>query len=115
MSARHTRRNFLGRAAALAVLGAAGARCGDAVAAIEPIKRMGGPFLRPGINAYSFLELLNQNLKDPSTGIDVFAVCDFCAKHNVDAIDITSYFFPGYPNPPEETYLHRIKRYAHDL
>jgi sugar phosphate isomerase/epimerase len=83
-------------------------------AAFDPIPRTGGPLLTPGLNAYSFLEQLNQNLADASKGIDLFGVCDFCAKHDIEAVDLTGYFFPGYPKPPADSYVSRIKRYVHD-
>jgi len=68
----------------------------------------------PSLNAYSFLEQLNDNLKDPTKGIDLFGVIDFCVTHDIPAIDLTGYFFPGYPNTPSHDYLNRIKRYVHE-
>ena len=68
----------------------------------------------PSLNAYSFLEPLNDNLKDPSKGIDLFGVVDFCVKHDIPAVDLTGYFFPGYPEAPPDAYLRKIKRYIHD-
>jgi sugar phosphate isomerase/epimerase len=68
----------------------------------------------PTLNAYSFLEQLNANIADPQTGIDLFGVCDFCVKHDIEAVDLTGYFFPGYPNAPSDDYIARIKRYTHD-
>jgi sugar phosphate isomerase/epimerase len=103
-----TRRNLL-RLAALTPLAAA-----TSTYALEPIKRTGGPLLKPALNAFSFLELLNENMKDASKGIDLFGVCDFCAKHNIEAVDLTGYFFPGYPQVPADNYLNRVKRYTHD-
>jgi sugar phosphate isomerase/epimerase len=103
-----TRRNFL-RLAALAPLAAA-----MPCPAVEPIKRTGGPLLKVGLNAYSFLELLNENIKDAGKGLDLFGVCDFCAKHNLEAVDLTGYFFPGYPKSPANSYVNRLKRYTHD-
>lgn len=82
--------------------------------AVEPIKRSGGPFFKPTLNAFSFLEQLNVNLADPTRGIDLFGVVDFCAQHNIEAIDLTGYFFPGYPLVPPGAYINRMKRYAHD-
>ncbi|HEX8913763.1 MAG TPA: sugar phosphate isomerase/epimerase family protein, partial [Humisphaera sp.] len=76
--------------------------------------RVGGPLLKPALNAYSFLEALTANQKDPATGIDLFGVCDFCARHDVEAVDLTGYFFPGYPKPPADAYVSRIKRFVHD-
>lgn len=101
------RRNFL-RLAALTPLAAA-----QSSFALEPIKRSGGPLLKPALNAFSFRELLNENIKDASKGIDLFGVCDFCAKHNIEAVDLTGYFFPGYPKVPADSYVNRIKRYTH--
>jgi hypothetical protein len=39
-------------------------------------------------------------------------VCDFCARQGFDAVDLTGYFFPGYPNAPDDRYLSRLKRHA---
>ena len=71
--------------------------------------------LKPSLNAYSFYELLEANGKDPAKGIDLFGVCDFCAKQGFDAIDATGYFFPGYPNAPSDRYLVKLKRHVFDL
>jgi sugar phosphate isomerase/epimerase len=103
-----TRREFL-RLAALTPLAAA-----TSTYALEPIKRTGGPLLKPALNAFSFLELLNENRKNASKGIDLFGVCDFCAKHNIEAVDLTGYFFPGYPKVPADSYVNRMKCYTHD-
>jgi sugar phosphate isomerase/epimerase len=73
------------------------------------------PRLKTSLNAFSFLELLNANAKDPKTGIDLFGVCDFCAKQGFDGVDVTGYFFPGYPNAPDDRYLVKLKRHAFDL
>ncbi len=82
--------------------------------ALTPIQRAGGPFLKPTLNVYSFLELLTENQKDASKGIDLFGVCDFCAKLNIEAVDLTGYFFPGYPKVPADSYVNRMKRHVHD-
>ena len=103
-----TRRGFL-QMAALAPLAAA-----VPLRAQTPLPRGGRPLLKPSLNAYSFLEMLNENLKDSAKGIDLFGVCDFCAKHDVEAVDLTGYFFPGYPKPPAAAYVSRMKRYVHD-
>ena len=51
-----------------------------ASAAYAPAPRAGKARFTPTLNAYSFLEQLNANLADPTKGIDLFGVCDFCAK-----------------------------------
>ncbi|MEO8563425.1 MAG: sugar phosphate isomerase/epimerase family protein [bacterium] len=74
-----------------------------------------GPRLKTGLNAYSFVELLQENAKDSTRGIDLFGVLDFCAKLGFDGIDVTGYFFPGYPAAPADAYLVKLKRHAFDL
>ena len=105
-----SRRSFLERAGLFSV--AAIGLSPLAHAALAPIRRVGGAQLRVGLNAFSFLELLNENARDPGRGIDLFGVCDFCALQGFDAVDLTGYFFPGYPSAPDERYLSRLKRHA---
>lgn len=83
-------------------------------AAYAPLPRTGRARFTPTLNAYSFLEQINANLADPTKGIDLFGVCDFCVKHDIEAVDLTGYFFPGYPKAPSDGYIARIKRYTHD-
>ncbi len=113
MNPQPTRRSFLKTAALLPF--AAGFSSTSASAAFEPVKRVGGSHLKTSLNAYSFLELLNANMKDKSKGVDLFQVCDFCAKCEFDAVDVTGYFFPGYPDAPDDKYIIALKRHAFDL
>jgi sugar phosphate isomerase/epimerase len=110
----NSRRSFL-KQAALLPLAVASLPLVSATAAVTPIKRVGGSHLKTSLNAFSFMELLNANLKDASQGVDLFQVCDFCAKQNFDAVDVTGYFFPGYPNAPTDGYIYKLKRHAFDL
>jgi sugar phosphate isomerase/epimerase len=109
-----TRRSFLTKSALLP-FAAVGFPLSSASAAFEPIKRSGGSHLKTSLNVYSFLELLNANIKDKSKGVDLFGVCDFCAKCGFDAVDVTGYFFPGYPGVPEDQYIIALKRHAFNL
>lgn len=116
MNSSTSRRSFLKQAALLPLAAAVGAPSASAgSAAFEPVKRVGGSHLKTSLNAYSFLELLNANIKDKTQGVDLFHVCDFCAKCNFDAVDVTGYFFPGYPNAPDDKYIIALKRHAFDL
>ena len=115
MNSHPTRRSFLKHAALLPFAAAAGLPLGTATAAVTPIKRIGGAHLKPSLNAYSFLDLLNANAKDRSQGVDLFQVCDFCAKTDFEAVDVTGYFFPSYPKVPDDTYIYQLKRRAFDL
>jgi sugar phosphate isomerase/epimerase len=109
-----SRRGFLKSAALLPFAATAGIPFTAAAAALAPIRRAGGANIKTSLNAYSFLELLNANLKDKTKGIDLFQLIDFCAECNFDAVDLTGYFFIGYPNAPEDKYLIDIKRHAFD-
>ncbi|MGV3755114.1 MAG: sugar phosphate isomerase/epimerase family protein [Verrucomicrobiota bacterium] len=114
MKSSSTRRSFLQRAALLP-LTAATIPAASLSAAIAPIDHVGSASLKPALNVFSFLELLNANLKDATKGIDLFGVCDFAAKLDLAAVDITGYFFPGYPKAPEASFIARIKRHTHAL
>jgi sugar phosphate isomerase/epimerase len=108
------RRGFLRRISSSSVFVATSSGASTLLGEYGPIQRIAGAHLRISLNAYSFLELLNANAKDSSTGVDLFQVCDFCAKHGFDAVDLTGYFFPGYPNAPDDSYIIKLKRYAFD-
>jgi sugar phosphate isomerase/epimerase len=110
----NSRRSFLKRAAMLPLVAASRPLAASAAAA-TPIKRVGGSHLKTSLNAYSFVELLNANLKDPAKGVSLFQVCEFCAEQDFDAVDVTGYFFPGYPHAPTDEYLYKLKRRAFDL
>lgn len=110
-----TRRQFLGSSALLGLAVASGLTGSPAHAAAAPVPRLGGSRLRTSLNAYSFLEQLNANAKDKSKGIDLFGVCDFCARTGFDGVDLTGYFFPGYPLAPDDGYLIALKRHAFNL
>ena len=89
--------------------------CGPCAAAITPVHRVGGPRLKVGLNAYSFSKLLNQNVKQPGAGLSLHELVDFCARQNVEGLDITGYFFSTYPHPPGDAEVNAVKRHAFDL
>lgn len=116
MSRKVNRRDFLQNVSYLSLFAAAGAGTGGALAIAQPqIKRVGGSKLKTSLNAYSFNKLMSDNAKDPSTGLSLLELLDFCAKHDFDAIDPTGYFFPGYPAVPSDGYLNEFKRRAFHL
>lgn len=56
------------------------------------------------LNAYSF----NQPLRDEEMTLK--EMIDYAASMNFDAVDLTGYYFPGYPDVPSKEYVNRIKR-----
>jgi sugar phosphate isomerase/epimerase len=61
------------------------------------------------LNAYSF----NSLLTNKKTTLD--ELIEFCARENFDAIDMTGYYFPGYPQVPTDEYIYHLKNKAHRL
>ena len=65
--------------------------------------------LKTSLNAFSF----NQSLLDGSMSLeDMFA---FCADKGFDGVDITAYYFPGYPRVPSDEFLYNTKMTAFRL
>jgi sugar phosphate isomerase/epimerase len=117
MNFKINRRDFLKSASMASVYAAAGVGVSSTLALADPqIKRIGGPKLKISLNAYSFSKMLNDHKKDPSTGISLFDLLDFCAKNNFEAVDPTGYFFPGYPSElPTDAFINEFKRRAFEL
>ena len=65
--------------------------------------------LKLSLNAYSF----NKPLLDGSMTID--DLLDFCAGKGFDGVDITGYYFKGYPVVPSDEYIYHIKQKAFRL
>ncbi|MDX1285251.1 MAG: TIM barrel protein, partial [Draconibacterium sp.] len=99
----NSRRNFMKSMLAVPV-----ATSGIA-SVFSPSDSLSGEFghkFKLSLNVFSF----NRMLRDGK--IDLFNVMDFCAENNFDAIDPTGYYFPGYPNVPDDKYIAEFKRKA---
>lgn len=103
------RRKFLrSLATASAVTGLGSFSWADA----RPIKNRNGHTanrFKISLNAYSF----NEPLRSGKTNLE--AVMEFCAEQGFDAIDLTGYYIPGYPEIPADEYIYHLKRKAHRL
>lgn len=62
--------------------------------------------LKTSLNAFSF----NDALLAGKMNLD--ELIEFCAEQDFDAVDITGYYFPGYPAAPSDEYIYHIKRKA---
>ena len=65
--------------------------------------------LKLSLNAYSFDRLL----RDGSMSIS--DMLDYCARTGFDAVDLTGYYFPGYPSVPADDFIFEVKRKAFKL
>jgi len=77
------------------------------------IKRSGEPLIKLSLNAYSFSDLLTGKDKTADGNpFTLFELLDWCAKENISGLDVTGYFFPGYPEVPTDDYINSFKREA---
>ena len=58
--------------------------------------------LKVSLNAFSF----NEPLRNGS--MTLFDLLNFCAEQNFDAVDLTGYYFPGYPKVPTDEYIFKL-------
>ncbi|MBK8882234.1 MAG: sugar phosphate isomerase/epimerase [Bacteroidales bacterium] len=65
--------------------------------------------LKISLNAFSF----DKPLKAGTMSLD--DLLDFCARTGFDGVDLTGYYFPGYPAVPADDYIFHIKRKAFRL
>lgn len=69
----------------------------------------GNNFLKISLNAYSFNVLLL------SKKITIDDLLDYCARIGFDGVDLTGYYFPGYPEAPSDDYIYHVKKKAFRL
>jgi sugar phosphate isomerase/epimerase len=96
------RRKFIKNTSAIALLPALGFTRLDSYAT-PPSKAAN---IKLSCNLYSF----NEPLTLGTMNLD--SVIDFCADLGFDAIDPTGYYFPAYPQVPEDEYIYHIKQKA---
>ncbi|HPT32049.1 MAG TPA: sugar phosphate isomerase/epimerase family protein [Prolixibacteraceae bacterium] len=69
-----------------------------------------------GLNAYSFNDLLTaKSSRDNQPLFTFFNLLDWCACQNIKAVDLTGYYFPGYPEVPSDEYIAALKGKAAKL
>jgi sugar phosphate isomerase/epimerase len=105
MNERTLRRTFLSQSMAVAA-SALAARPETALAAGE-VKRRSGTKIKLALNSYSF----NRPLMAGQMTLD--DVIDYCAAHSIDGVDLTGYYFKGYPSVPSDEYIYNLKRKAY--
>jgi sugar phosphate isomerase/epimerase len=65
--------------------------------------------LKLSLNAFSF----DKPLKAGTMSLD--DLLDFCAETGFSGVDLTGYYFPGYPVVPSDEYIYHIKQKAFRL
>jgi sugar phosphate isomerase/epimerase len=98
-----TRRGFLAKAA---FIGSAGHLAwASHAAAIDPVGRTRPSHLKLSLAAFSYRDYLS----GPKKSMDLFGFVDLAADLALDAVELTSYYFP---EDVTVDYLHRLKQHA---
>lgn len=77
--------------------------------AADPVKRIGKPYMKLSLAAYSFNRSLPRNWPTPRQSDSTMTLLDFidyCAEMNLDGTELTSYYFP---QEVTDEYLLQIK------
>ncbi|SVE46989.1 uncharacterized protein METZ01_LOCUS499843, partial [marine metagenome] len=81
----------------------------------EPFIRPGQPRLRLALAGYSFRKFFSWSKGNPqqsakaSQEMDMFKFIDYCADHDCEGVELTSYFFPP---DADKAYYNRLKYHA---
>ena len=102
------RRKFLTSIIGLPVAASAGISL-NATPANEQRRQRNISGLKTSLNAFSFNDLLTNGT------MTISDMLDFCAAAGFEGVDITGYYFKGYPQVPSDEYLFQIKRKAFRL
>ena len=76
-----------------------------AAAAIDPIRRTGGPRMKLSLAAYSFRD----SLTGPKKTMTLDDFVERASTYDIDAVEPTSYYFP---DPPTPEYCRALRRHA---
>ena len=75
-----------------------------------------GAHVKFSLNAYSFNDALTgKDNTDKYPAFSLLDLLDWCASQNIEALDATGYYFPGYPEVPSDEYIFRFKQKAFRL
>jgi len=76
----------------------------------KPNEKVSGTgHLKISLNAFSFNDLLL------AKKITIDDVLDFCVRIGIEGVDLTGYYFPGYPEAPTDEYIYHVKKKAFRL
>lgn len=106
-----SRRAFLARSAKAGLACAAAGWAASAARAIEPFRRPGPPRFRFSLVGYSFREYFQH----PPSGqpFTLFDLIDYAAEQGFGGVELTGYYFPGYPNLPDPDYVAAVRRHLY--
>ena len=71
--------------------------------------------IKLALNAFSFNDVLMAKGTPEKPTFTLFDLLDWCAEQDIDAIDITGYYIPTYPEVPSDEYIYELKNKAFKL
>jgi sugar phosphate isomerase/epimerase len=71
--------------------------------------------IKLALNAFSFNDVLMQKGTLEKPAFTLFDLLDWCAGQNIEALDITAYYVPTYPEVPSDDYIYELKHKAFEL
>ena len=71
--------------------------------------------IKLALNAFSFNDVLMAKGTPEKPAFTLFDLLDWCSDQNIEAIDITGYYIPTYPEVPSDEYIYELKRKAFRL
>jgi sugar phosphate isomerase/epimerase len=71
--------------------------------------------IKLALNAFSFNDALVAKGTPEKPAFTLFDLLDWCAVQNIEALDITAYYIPTYPEVPSDEYIYELKRKAFKL
>jgi sugar phosphate isomerase/epimerase len=71
--------------------------------------------IKLALNAFSFNDVLMAKGTPEKPAFTLFDLLDWCAAQNIEALDITGYYIPTYPEVPSDEYIYELKRKAFSL
>jgi sugar phosphate isomerase/epimerase len=71
--------------------------------------------IKLSLNAFSFNDVLMAKGTPEKPAFTLLDLLDWCASQNIEAIDITAYYIPTYPEVPSDEYIYALKHKAFKL
>ena len=71
--------------------------------------------IKLSVNAWSYYVPLYKYINGEPGGMSLFDMLEEAARLDLDAVDPTGYFFPGYPEVPETSFINKFKKRAFQL
>lgn len=71
--------------------------------------------IKLSVNGWSYYVPLYKHINGEEGGMSLFDMLEEAARLDLDAVDPTGYFFPGYPEVPETSFINKFKKRAFQL